>query len=457
MSVVKGKISLTELKKTVKENRIDTVIIAFTDIYGRFLGKRCDAEFFIEEVAENGSHACDYLLTADMDMEPVAGFEFSNWEKGYGDFHLVPDFQTLRVVSWHEKTALVICDLYRDEVLLPVAPRSILKNQLTRLSELNYEAKAASELEYYLFKNSYENASKQGFQSLEPAGWYIEDYHILQASRQENFHGLTRRHLRDSGVPVENTKGEWGKGQHELNIRYSELLEMSDRHVILKQCLKEVADQQDASVTFMAKYDHKQAGSSCHIHVSLWQEGKNAFSGEGHLGPVKCSNHFRWFLGGWMKHVPEMMLLYAPTINSYKRYLSGSWAPTKIAWSYDNRTAGFRIVGKGGSLRIECRIPGADCNPYLVYAAAIASGLDGIKNQIEPPSIFDGDLYHAKDQPALPETLEEALERFEKSGFVGEAFGEKIKNHLAHFYRNELRSYQRTVSDWERQRYFEQI
>jgi glutamine synthetase len=258
-------------------------------------------------------------------------------------------------------------------------------------------------------------------------------------------------------VPVENTKGEAGVGQHELNVRYADIMTMADRHVVFKQCLKELADQKDVSVTFMAKYAMDESGSSCHIHISLFKDGSNAFVGEEDLGGIKCSPAFRWFLGGWMTFLPEIMVFYAPTINSYKRYQSASWAPTRIVWSYDNRTAGFRIVGSGQSLRIECRIPGADCNPYLAFAASLASGLRGIKDNIEPPPVYNGDIYTAKHLPLVPLTLKDALDKFKKSSFVKESFGVNVREHYAHFYQKEIELFNNAVTDWERKRYFEQI
>jgi glutamine synthetase len=394
-----------------------------------------------------------------MEMEPVPGYKFANWELGYGDFHLVPDLSTLRIASWLEKTAVVLCDLEDDKThsLVSVAPRSILRRQLEKAAKSGFAVKAASELEYYLFEDSYKTAARKGHQSLEPVGWYIEDYHMMQGLRHEKFTAVVRRHLKHSGIPVENSKGEWGQGQHELNIRYAEALTMADRHALYKQCLKETADQLGLSVTFMAKPDRDQAGSSCHIHLSLWQDEENAFMGETAVGPVMGSDVFRWFLGGWIAHVPEMMVCYAPTINSYKRYQAGSWAPTSMAWSYDNRTAGFRVVGRGSSLRIECRIPGADANPYMAYAAALASGLDGIANQIEPPAIFEGDIYTAKGLPQVPHSLRDATDIFEQSDFAKQVFGADVVAHYAHFWRVEQAAFDAYVTDWERQRYFERI
>ena len=454
----KGLLTLQQLKEKVSMDEIETIVAAFTDHYGRLVGKRFDAEFFIE-TAEDGTHACDYLLTTDMEMEPVPGYQFANWELGYGDFHLVPDPATLREATWLEKTAIVLCDVVDDKTHDHVAeaPRSILRQQIEQARAAGFETFAASELEYYTFENSYREAFQQHFQDLTPTGWYLEDYHILQGTRIEPFTAAARRHLKNSGIPVENSKGEWGLGQHELNVHYAEILDMGDRHVLFKQCLKEVADAMGMSVTFMAKFATDQAGSSCHIHLSLWKDGKNAFPGDQKFGPVEGSDIFRWFLGGWIAHVPDVMPFYAPTVNSYKRYVDASWAPTRLAWSYDNRTAGFRVVGKGQSLRIECRIPGADCNPYLAFAASLASGLDGIKNKIEPPEIFVGDIYAAKDLPRVPYTLGEAVKQFESSDFAKKAFGEKVVQHYSHFYKKEQEAYNQAVTDWERRRYFERI
>jgi glutamine synthetase len=443
----------------VDEGAIDTVIVAFSDHYGRLVGKRYDAELFVADTAGHGTHACNYLLTADMEMQPVPGYTFANWELGYGDFRLVPDLDTLRVASWLDRTALVLCDLESDEAgkVIEVAPRSMLRRQVTAARDAGFTVAAASELEYYLFRTSYRQAAAQAYQDLEPAGWYLEDYHILQGTRTEFFTSAVRRHLKDSGVPVESSKGEWGLGQHELNVRYAPALEMADRHTVYKQCLKEVADQLDVSVSFMAKVAADRAGSSCHVHLSLWTSDKNAFAGDGTLGPIRCSDVFRWFLGGWIARAPEVMVFYAPTVNSYKRYVDASWAPTRLAWSHDNRTAGFRVVGEGNSLRIECRIPGADCNPYLAFAAALVSGLDGIRSRTEPPPCFVGDIYAARDLPRVPYTLQEAVDRFTSSAFARQAFGDEVVEHYTHFYRTEQAAFNTAVTDWERKRYFERI
>jgi glutamine synthetase len=456
---IKGMLDIDQLHAMVDQEQIETVIVAFTDHYGRLCGKRYDAEMFVNDTAQHGTHGCDYLLTTDMEMEPVPGYQFANWELGYGDFHLVPDLRTLRRASWLDKTALVLCDVQHPQTHRPiaVAPRSILHKQLAAARVMGFESFAASELEYYLFQNSYREAAADGFSKLNPAGWYLEDYHILQGTRTESFNAAARHHLKHSGVPVENSKGEWGLGQHELNIRYAEALEMADRHVVYKQCLKEIAEAQGLSVTFMAKFASDRAGSSCHLHFSLRRDGKNAFAGDNEFGPVKCSDTFRHFLGGWMAHVPDVMPFYAPTVNSYKRYVDGSWAPTRLAWSYDNRTGGFRVVGHDQSLRIECRIPGADTNPYLAFAASLASGLDGIANQIEPPECFTGDIYAARHLPRVPYTLAEATDKFASSEFAQRAFGADVIEHYAHFFRTEQAAFNAAVTDWERKRYFERI
>jgi len=452
-------LSIEELRELVQHDQVRTVIVAFTDHYGRLLGKRFDGEIFLDSVWDHGTHACDYLLANDMEMTPVGGYRFANWERGYGDFHLVPDLGTLRLASWIEKTVLVLCDVKSEktEELLAVAPRSILRRQADQTEKLSLQSAVASELEYYLFRNSYREAAIKGYAGLDEAGWYSEDYHILQGTRNEAFTAAVRHHLKSSGVPVESSKGEFGTGQHELNVLHAGALEMADRHAIYKQCLKEVAEQMGISVSFMAKLATTQAGSSCHIHLSLWREGVNAFVGDEQFGPIKCSSLFRWFLGGWIRHVPEVMVFYAPTVNSYKRYQEGSWAPTRIAWSRDNRTAGFRVVGKGQSLRIECRIPGADCNPYLAIAAVLASGLNGIAQKIDPPECFSGDVYRATDVPRVPKTLSEAAGLFAQSEFAKRALGEDVVEHYGHFFRTEQEIFDGAVTDWERRRYFERI
>jgi len=459
MDPSRGMLTQSELVARVEEGAIDTVVVGFTDHYGRLMGKRLDARFYLDEALAHGVHACDYLLTVDVEMNPVPGYRFASWERGYGDFHLAPDPATLRVASWLEKTALVLCDVLdvKTHARAAVAPRSILRAQVERAARAGLVVQAASELEYYLYRHGQAEAAARGWRGLEPVGHYLEDYDLRQGARTEPFHSAARRHLSDSGVPVETSKGEWGLGQHELNVRYTEALAMADRHVVFKQCLKELSDRHGLALTFMAKVAADQAGSSCHIHMSLARDGENAFAGDEPCGPVRGSAVFRHFLAGWIAHAAELMPFYAPTVNSYKRYQSASWAPTRLAWSHDNRTAGFRVVGAGPSLRIECRIPGADCNPYLAYAAALASGLDGIERELEPPPCFAGDLYAARELARVPGSLCDALAPFEESPFARAAFGADVVEHYAHFYRSEWEAWERAVTDWERQRYFERI
>lgn len=453
-------LDLEELTRLVEDGAIDTVLVVFPDMYGRLVGKRIVGRFFVEQ---SEIHACDYLLACDINMDPVPGYQFTSWAKGYGDFRPVPDFNTLRIASWLDRTAMVLCDVYEEErnELVPYAPRGILRKQIARAAEQGYVAMGASELELYAFKDSYEDVAKKGFINLEPLGRLIEDYHIFQGTKEEFLIGDIRRHLERSGIPVESSKGEWGPGQQEIGLRYAELLEMADRHTIYKHAAKEIAWQHGKSVTFMAKWDERYAGSSCHIHASLWSpDGESLFSpsagGDESLGPIHCSKLFRWFLGGWMAHIRELFPFFAPYPSSYKRYVPGSFAPTGIAWSYDNRTAGFRIVGHGSSLRIECRTAGADANVYLAFAATLAAGLDGIANQIEPPDAFDGDVYGAVNLPQVPHSLNEAIAALDQSTFARETFGNDVIEHYLHFFRTEQRKFDAVVTDWERRRYFEQ-
>jgi glutamine synthetase len=449
-------LSVEALRLAVDRGEIDTVVAAFTDHYGRLLGKRFDATFFCDDVLRDGTHACDYLLTVDMEMEPVPGYAYASWDQGYGDVHLVPDVGTLRHAAWSDGAAIVLCDVVDDATheLTDVAPRTILRRQLERLAAHGLIAECGSEIEFFLSTSSYREVHDARDVTGTTAGWYVEDYHLLQGARVEPYVRSVRRALAASGIPVEGSKGEWGRGQHELNVRYAEALEMADRHTIMKHAMKELADASGTSVTFMAKPFATEAGSSSHLHVSLWDRdsGANAFDADG-----AESDLFRWFLAGWMAHVDDFMVCYAPTVNSYKRYVDGSWAPTRIGWSHDNRTAGFRIVGRGRSLRIECRIPGADCNPYLAYAATIASGLAGIEQRLEPPAELVGDVYRAHQLPHVPRTLERATDAFRSSPTARAAFGDEVVDHLAHFHAVEVAAFHATVTDWERARYYERI
>jgi glutamine synthetase len=462
---LRGMLTLEGLREKIETGEVETVITGFPDLYGRLMGKRVTGEFFLDQIAESGMHACDYLYTTDMEMEPMPGYQYANWELGYGDFHCVPDLTTLRLATWLDKTALVFCDSYdtKTHELIPVAPRTLLRKQIDAAAAMGYKALGASELEYYIFSETYQSSREKNYLDLKTFGSYLEDYHILQGTREEPLNAAARKHLSASGVPVEFSKGEWGPGQHELNIRYAEVLDMADRQTIFKQCFKDLADQLGIAVTFMAKYDQKLAGSSCHIHMSLWDPtlSRSVFDGDTPLGSdvhlPTASDEFRWFLGGWIAYSGEVMPFLAPTINSYKRYQAGSWAPTALAWSHDNRTAGFRVIGSGSSLRIEIRIPGADVNPYLAYAALLAAGLEGIRKQIAPPAIFNGDVYSATNLPQVPRTLRDAIEAMEKSDFARRVFGDFVIDHYLHFFKTEQILFDNAVTCWERARYFEQI
>jgi glutamine synthetase len=449
-SSASGPLSLDALRAAIQDGEIDTVLAVFPDLYGRLVGKRVTGDFFLDSTVEGGVHACDYLLTVDIEMDVVDGYAFANWQGGYGDVHCVPDWASLRRIDWLERTALVMCDLERDHAPVAAAPRTMLRAQVQRAVAGGMHPRCALELEYYLFRDSYDEARRKKFDGDELQTWtpYIEDYHILAGTQAEGYHGAVRRHMSASGVPVESSKGEWGPGQHEINLRHGEAVETADRIVLFKHGCKEIAWQQDCSVTFMAKWRTDLAGSSAHLHMSLQDEaGSNLFAGE--------SETFRHFLGGWMAHARAIAPFYAPCPNSYKRYVTQSWAPTALAWSRDNRTAGFRVVGQGPSLRIESRIPGADANSYLALAATLAAGLDGIEKKTEPPAEFVGDVYAGVDLPRVPATLPEAIAELDGSAMLRAAFGDDVIDHYLHFFRTEQRKYDEAVSDWERARYFE--
>jgi glutamine synthetase len=438
----------------IKKNRFHTVIVAMPDMQGRWVGKRMTARHFAKSIAEHGTHVCSYLLTVDMEMDPVPGFALTSWAKGYQDFSLAPDFGSWRALPWLPGTALVVADAV-DEAHRPikVAPRQVLKDQLIRAQDYGFSLKMASELEFYLFRETYESAQKKNWTGLEHHGTYIEDYHILQGTREEHVIGEIRNQMEAAGIPVECSKGEWGPGQHEINLEYSTPVEMADRHTAYKHGAKEIAMQKGCALTFMAKFDSRLAGSSCHIHASLWDAaGKKPAFWEG----GKPSKNFRWFLGGMMSLARELSIFYAPTSNSYKRYQAATFAPTRIAWARDNRTCGFRVVGEGESLRVENRIPGADVNPYLAFAATVAAGLHGIENKIEPPAALEGNAYEAKVQP-VPKTLGEAIALFENSRAARKAFGDEVFAHYLHAAKAEQAAHDRAVTDWEKGRLFERI
>jgi glutamine synthetase len=454
-----GMLTLEALDAAVAEGEIDTVLTVFPDMYGRLMGKRMTGRFFVDHVAAEGTHVCDYLLACDMEMDPVPGYKFASWEAGYGDMRAAPDLNTLRRISWLPGTALVLCDLYSEPDGKPVevAPRRLLQRQLSRARELGFAVMGGSELEFYVFDETYGTAREKRYHGLATAASYVEDYHIFQRPREEGLLRAIRQGMSSSGVPVESSKGEWGPGQQELNLTYSDTLTQADRNVLCRHGAREIAQAQDKAVTFMAKWDEKLAGSGFHVHVSLWdREGEhNLFSGDRTLGAIPCTDAFRWFLGGLVAHAGEFTAWFAPNINSYKRFQAGSFAPTGIAWSEDNRTAGFRVVGRGPSLRIECRIPGADANPYLVYAAVLAAGLEGLRARIEPPPPFSGDIYQAAELPRIPGSLRDATELFASSELARSTFGPDVVEHYLHFLRTEQRKFDEVVTDWEKSRFFE--
>ena len=460
---LRGKINPAKLRELIEQEAVETVIVAFPDPYGRLLGKRVSGGFFLTDTALHGINACDYLLVSDMEMRPVSGYEFTSWERGYGDVKLMPDWKTLRLASWLSNTAIVLCDLTTSDGKRPIAiaPRTILARQVEKAKAAGFLPQGAAELEMFIFRDPYQQVQEKGFCNRQPFGDYVEDYHILQTAREEPLIGAIRHHLEHSGIPVETSKGEWGAGQHEINIRYCDLLDMGDRTVLFKEICKEIAIGQGLSLTFMAKWNEDAAGNSMHIHSSLWNVdgGGSVFAGdEDFLGlPVTCSSQFRWYLGGLLAHARELTLFFAPNVNSYKRYQESSFAPTGIAWAYDNRSVAFRVLGSGDSLRVECRIPGADANPYLALAAILAAGLDGIENRIEPPEAVSGSAYSSSKTTHLPRNITQAREAFEESAFAREAFGREVVSHYARFARQEEESFARAVTDWERARFFERI
>eukprot|EP01134_Creolimax_fragrantissima_P002721 CFRG2721T1 len=454
-----GLMGMDQLRELVYTGKIETVVLGFTDIYGRLCGKRISAKFFI---ANPHTEACNYLLACDIEMNPIRGFELFNWEKGFGDLKLAPLESTLRVCSWHEKTALILANVndHHDE-LCQVAPRTILMTQTETLKTKfgGFKAFSASEIEYYTYLQSYRSAQEANYTNLRSSATYVCDYQLQQASREEEIQGKLRRHLELSGVPIECSKAEAGVGQHELNVQYTEMLDMADRTVVYKQCLKEVADKLGVSVTFMAKPSNEQSGSSCHVHISMLKtDGTSAFYDKtAKWNGLNVTTDFVHFLGGLIKFIPECMPFLAPTVNSYKRYAEGSWAPTRLAWCADNRTAGFRVVGHEEATRIEVRIPGADCNVYLCFAAILAAGMEGMRMKIEAPPQFVGDVYAAKQIPEIPKTLDEAVNLFTQSAFARRAFGDIVVDHYTHFYKNEIKCFNAAVTDWEMKRYFERI
>jgi glutamine synthetase len=449
-----GRLTMDALEALVTSNQVDTVLTVVPDGFGRLMGKRLVARFFLESAAHHGLHACIYLFTVDMDMEPLPGFRLTSWERGYGDMKLVPDLATLRMIPWLPKTALVFCDVYADgDVPLEEAPRWILRRQVERAAAMGYTVKTAAELELYCFKESFAAARAKRYQELTPVSDYLEDYHILQTSREEPLIRAIRNGMEEADVPVECSKGEWGRGQEEINLRYGEALEMADRAALFKHGVKEIADQHGRAVTFMAKYDAGAAGSSFHLHSSLWDRaGATPLFAEGATSPL-----FGAWLGGQLAAARELALFYAPSVNAFKRYQAGSFAPTRLVAGVDNRTCGFRLCGEGASFRVENRIPGADANPYLAFAATIAAGLHGVREKLPLPALYAGNAYGDATLPQVPKTLREAMAALEDSRLAVEAFGERVVAHYLHAARAEQQAFDAAVTDWELMRNFERI
>ena len=436
--------------------RVDTVIVAFAGVYGRLLGKRFTREHFVDHTAHTGTHACNYLLTSDIGMNAMSGFALSSWDQGYGDFQVRPDLHTLRLLPWHEKTAIVLADLlHEDGTPVAEAPRRVLAEQLQRLEERDCKAAIGSELEFALFDQDYRSIADSRLADIVPASDYFVDYHILQPGRDERVLRRLRNEMTAAGIPVECSKGECGRGQHEVNLVYAEALEMADRHVIYKTGAKDIAVQEGKSITFMAKWAAAEAGNGFHLHTSIWDAAgeRNLFWDAERNAE---SDIFRQFLGGLLRYSRELCYFFAPTVNSYKRYQHSSWAPTAIVCGQDNRTCGLRVVGHGNSLRIENRMPGADANPYLTFAATVAAGLRGVDEGLQG-EIYYGNAYADESLPRLPESLEEATRLLDASEMARAAFGAEVVDLYVHTAELEAEAFRGTVTDWERCRYFEQL
>ncbi len=454
-----GSIGVEELVALVNEGEVDTVVTAVCDMQGRLIGKRVTGRFFVDHCLDHGTHLCTYLLGTDMEMNTPEGYALMNWDSGYGDYLNRPDWGTLRVIPWLEKTALVLGDVVDEasDKLVPVAPRSILRRQIARAAAMGLRPKMASELEFYLLRDTYEEAADKGWHGLRTWGWYNEDYQLLQATKAEPLHRLLRNQMTEARIPIEFSKGEAAPGQHEVNIRYDHVLESADRSVLFKHGAKEIAYLNGWGITFMAKPDHTWTGSSGHLHMSIWD-------GDGHSplthdadegGPYGISKTFGRFVAGMMQLSRELAPFIAPNVNSYKRYASLSWAPVNVVWGRDNQTTGFRLVGHGPSLHVENRFPGGDMNAYLTYAAAIGAGLYGMDHELELAPEFKGNGYIAKGVARMPRALWEAIGELERSEAAVEIFGQDVVDHYLNAARVEQETYDSMVHDWDRERYLE--
>jgi glutamine synthetase len=449
------------IEELITRGDIDTVVCAVPDIWGRLMGKRVTGRTFVKTaLGDEGLHGSLYIFTVDIDMDPRPGFALTSWDTGYHDCRYVPDLATLHRVPWHDKTAMVLCDMVDEHDGAPIAasPRAILKRQVEAAAALGYTVKCASELEFYLFNDSFEAAWHKDYKSLDPTSTYRGDYHILQSAKTEPLFQKMRRHLDEIGIEIEFSKTEWGLGQQEINLRYADALEMADRHALYKNAVKEMAAQAGLSATFMAKPWANDIGSSCHLHTSLWdRDGATPLSWDSEA-PGHMSAPFGAFIAGQIEHTRALALLLAHTVNAYKRFRPDSFAPTAMALGDDNRTCGFRLCGRQASFRVENRIPGADANPYFAIAASIAAGLDGIRRKLPAPAVHRGNAYRDESLPRVPTALHEALPLFEASGFAREALGAEAHAHLVNFARQELAAFDHEcVTDWERKRYFERI
>ena len=441
--------TLDQLKQAVEEGTVDTVLLAIADMEGRLQGKRLTASHFLEEVLEHGAEGCNYLLAVDVDMDTVDGYAMSSWERGYGDFEMVPDLETLRPIPWHPATVLLIADIkWGDGSDVVASPRQILRRQLARLAERGLVASAGTELEFMVFRDTYEEAWKRAYRDLEPANLYNVDYSLLGTARVEPLIRRIRNEMQAAGMRVENSKGECNFGQHEINFRYDEALAAADDHVVYKNGAKEIAAQEGMALSFMAKFNERE-GNSCHIHCSLAEDGGgNAFAADREM--------FDRFIAGQLACMRELTLFFAPNINSYKRFAAGSFAPTAVAWGNDNRTCSLRVVGHEEGLRVENRLPGADVNPYLAIAAMIAAGLHGIDSELSLEEPVEGNAY-TSDNPHVPRNMYDARDLFGSSTVAREAFGEEVVEHYLNRARVEIEAFEATVTDWERFRGFERL
>src|SRR3954464_3034386 len=442
-------LKLDHLRNAAQAGRIDTVLLAFTDMQGRLQGKRLTASHFLESVVEHGAEACNYLMAVDVEMNTVDGYEIASWERGYGDFAMVPDLGRMITVPWHQKTALCLADLAWDDGGPVVqSPRQVLKHQLERLPERGLKASAATELEFIVFQDTHEEAFAKGYRGLVPANHYNLDYSLLATGTLEPLIGRIRRQMGEAGLKVENSKGECNDGQHEINFTYSGALSAADGHTVYKTGAKEIAAQEGMAITFMAKYNERE-GDSCHIHLSLQRDdGSAVFASD--------ETAFERFLAGQLATLRELTLFYAPNVNSYKRFAEGSFAPTAVAWGRDNRSCSLRVVGHGPAQRVELRLPGADVNPYLALSAMIAAGLHGMDGELELEAALEGNAY-VSDKPRVPGTLREAHDLFARSTVAREAFGDDVVEHYLNNARVELAAYESFVTDWERFRGFERL